>query len=95
MTGVTIEDFDSNGDAVALNEWKSFQSIGPSTNETRRGNQFGSLSRPSDAAEPMNVDVVPPFDTPGPASTTSNKGYQVDDALAVIKWDVSGGFTYV
>lgn len=77
----SINVFDSNGDPVLYNAWKSFGGAGPAIQERARA-QLGSLGLPN-GSFPDGVSV---FD--------ANRGYAVVDQCVIVKGNVSGGFTY-
>jgi hypothetical protein len=72
--------FDANGDTVGYHLWKKFDSAAAANTTSRKSSAFGSLAVPDAPPEPAAVD-----------GATTVQGYNVGNALAILKWDMSAG----
>jgi len=91
--------FNPTGTPLIWRKWASVGSQGPSNALVRTGTQkVGNLPLDVPTFEdlPDPIPHVPPTGDPYPAaSAVATEGYHIDGALAILKWDVEGGFTYV
>jgi hypothetical protein len=81
-TGSGILPFDANHDPVIADKWSLFDTAAPTTDADVESGWLGSLDLPHWCAEPTEVGV------------TTYLGWIQSDWIAVIRWNVVGGFSF-
>jgi hypothetical protein len=77
--------FDANGFTLSQDDWRKFDSFGPTASTGTHNSPYLGKSAATDY--PVWCDE------PLPATTaTTEKGFYVRNAAGIIKWDVAGGF---
>jgi hypothetical protein len=83
VTASTTVTFDSEGDAVGYQVWKSYGSLGAGVRSSGSA-RLGSIAMPTLIGFPDGVNCFDSYD-----------GYAVIDQCAVVRGDVEGGFTVI
>lgn len=85
-----IYTFDANGDDVLYRKYSLWDTIGPSNDSGHISAALGNTALPQ-----PNWAATPTANNYPTGSDATFKGYDVLNWAAVVRWDVSGGFTYV